>query len=122
MLRRRHVVSRLEGGPRLVRTYPWHSPVARSGRSFPASRNTEKAAFRMRHFLGQFADVKDSDGDFACHSRWQAADKLRTHWPHGPCCAGSTDAWRRCVARRISSGGGEAMWNATPRKMSALRW
>src|SRR5437867_13344009 len=58
---------RLEGGPRLVRTYPWHSPVARSGRTFPASRNTEKAAFWMRNVLGYFADVKDSDGDFACH-------------------------------------------------------
>src|SRR3989442_12997404 len=51
-------VSPLGTRPRLVRTYPWHSPVARSGRSFPASRNTEKAAFRMRHLLGQFADVR----------------------------------------------------------------
>src|SRR5438876_12104313 len=60
-------VSPLGRRPALVRMYPWHSPVARSGRSFPASRNTEKAAFWMRNVLGYFADVKDSDGDFACH-------------------------------------------------------
>src|SRR2546427_1715587 len=109
MLRRRHVISRLEGGPVFSGRIHGNSPVARSARSFPVSRNTEKAAFRMRYLLGQFSDVKDSGGDFACHSRWQAADNVGTHWPHGRCCARSTDAWRRCVQRRISSGCGEAI-------------
>src|SRR2546430_13506030 len=34
---------------------------------FPASRNTEKAMFWMRHVRSQVADVKDSNGEFAYH-------------------------------------------------------
>src|SRR5438552_13594694 len=58
-------VSPLGRRPALVRMYPWHSPVARSGRSFPASRNTEKALSWMRQIRSQGADTKDSDGEFA---------------------------------------------------------
>jgi hypothetical protein len=110
MLRRRHVISAWKAAPS-CQDVSMAFPVARSGRSFPASRNTEKAVFWMRHVRSQFTDVEDPDGEFACHWRWQATDNAGTRWPHGRRCARSTDARRRCVPPRISSGCGDAISN-----------
>src|SRR6266540_119803 len=61
---------RLEGGPRLVRTYPWHSPSLDRKDLFPPRVIRRKRRSGCITSAANSADVKDSDGEFAYHWRW----------------------------------------------------
>src|SRR3989442_4957382 len=99
-------VSPLGTRPALVRTYPWHSPVARSGRSFPASRDTEKAVSWMRQVRSQVAEVNDSDASSrvigAGISGRQREDALAA-WE----VLRQKHRWRTCVPWRASERRGD---------------